>query len=182
MRAEAGQQARLVRGQLHRQLRWSVPGHQCVCGESHDGKATAAAVMAQRMDLPTCLRSRMPCIVPRAAQSLFEVPDAEAEPIEYEISRVTEIFRRLLRDKFGLEEAPGLGEGTGISIDFENMLSERLEGYVTRRDAGLSFLQLLVLKSLDVIDVTQKKPFGDICINKGPKWDTTFSNFSEVGA
>lgn len=36
--------------------------------------------------------------------------------------------------------------------------------------------QLLVLKSLDVINVRQRDAYGDIELRMGPKWDLTFSN------
>lgn len=39
------------------------------------------------------------------------------------------------------------------------------------RDAALSFLQVCVLKTLDVIDCHQDRPYGDILLSKGPRWE-----------
>ena len=67
-------------------------------------------------------------------------------------------------------------------VELDALLTELVHAEPGRRDRALAFYQLLVLKSLDVIDVEQDVPFGDITIKKGPKFTVKFSSsqmFSE---
>lgn len=108
--------------------------------------------------------------------SQFELPEITVEseqPIEknvrYNVSRATQIFRdRLIQksDLAGDEDA---------EVSFNQFVAENTAGPVTRRDACLGLLQVLVLKTLDVVKVEQIEPFADIILTRGRGWDVPFA-------
>ena len=55
-------------------------------------------------------------------------------------------------------------------------VADNTVGAVTRREAALGFLQTLVLKTLDVIDVRQARAYGAIEIKRGPQWNMSFED------
>ena len=57
---------------------------------------------------------------------------------------------------------------TGDEITFHRFVSAF---DITRSHVARIFNQLLVLRSLDVIDTKQRRPFGDIHIRRGPLWN-----------
>lgn len=57
-----------------------------------------------------------------------------------------------------------------MEIVFDRFLTDLLHGAPPRRDRALAFYQLLVLKSLEVIEVKQEEDMGDIRITKGVKY------------
>ena len=40
----------------------------------------------------------------------------------------------------------------------------------------MAFFQLLVLKSLDIVDIIHNQPYQSIIITPGPQWDKIWSN------
>ncbi len=59
------------------------------------------------------------------------------------------------------------GQGVILSIFLENHTMGRS---VTSRDAAMGFLQVLVLKTLDVVQCSQEVPYGAIVIHKAAGW------------
>lgn len=88
-----------------------------------------------------------------------------------EVSRLTMIFRSEMKEKITERQVMSRGQQQGIHLnDIWNSYAP-----VSRRDASLCFLQLLVLKSMDVVQVQQEKHHAPIAISKGPKYDSQFS-------
>jgi hypothetical protein len=86
--------------------------------------------------------------------SQFELPEIEIETERTEpevkaiLSRATQIFRERL-DQSSLQRSK-----TGMVV-LSEFLEANTSGPITKRDAAMSFLQTLVLKTLDVVKVQQ---------------------------
>ena len=60
-------------------------------------------------------------------------------------------------------------------VEFDELLQDVVGGPVNRRDRAVSFFQLLVLLSLNIVKVLQPAPYADIVIQRGDKWDSRLS-------
>lgn len=56
-------------------------------------------------------------------------------------------------------------------MELDDLLREVVGGDPPRRDRSVSFFQLLVLRSLDILDVEQSVPYGSMILRRGEKWD-----------
>jgi chromatin segregation and condensation protein Rec8/ScpA/Scc1 (kleisin family) len=84
------------------------------------------------------------------------------------VSKLTEIFRTELEEAVNKMEEEGI---TPPSVEFDELLTTVLGQLPSKRDAALAFFQLLVLKSLDVVQVEQETAYGPIIITRGPRWN-----------
>ena len=108
---------------------------------------------------------------PLGAQTLGQ-PQQGKQGARQKISKVTEIFRRILEDAF-VSSGKKLGArfaGHG-TVTFNSALKDAVaDELLSVKDVAISFVQLLSLKSLNVIDIQQEVPYGAIAISKGPQW------------
>jgi chromatin segregation and condensation protein Rec8/ScpA/Scc1 (kleisin family) len=94
---------------------------------------------------------------------------AREREVELPLStRLTEIFRLEVARKLEQLEAEGISPA---EVELDELLSEVLGAPAERRDRAIAFYQTLVLKSLDVLTAAQERPFGEIIIAKGEKWE-----------
>ena len=61
-------------------------------------------------------------------------------------------------------------------VEMGEFIAANTVAAVSRREAALGFLQTLVLKTLDVIDVRQTRAYGAIEIKRGPQWNLSFDD------
>ena len=92
-------------------------------------------------------------------------PSEDTEQFRAQISGITSVFRNILNNEF---------ETTGrdvieFSTSLENFVKSRAVE-LSRRDAALSFQQLLLLVSMSEVFIEQKEAFGTIHIAKGRYW------------
>ena len=59
--------------------------------------------------------------------------------------------------------------------EFDELLEDVVGGFPNRRDRAVSFFQLLVLTSLNVVQVEQAAPYGPIVIQRGDRWQRRLS-------
>jgi len=97
-------------------------------------------------------------------------------PISSEGVRIARKFRRLLEDAFS-----ALGEEEPEALRLEETIAARAGGLPTRLDMVRAFMQVLVLKTQDVIEVEQARPFEDIIITKGPRWHANLTGIPSSG-
>lgn len=106
-------------------------------------------------------RTRQPPCVMLLAPGRTTTPLTRACLVLFLLSRCSELekkFARLAR------------QGASMQIEFDDFLTELLQGSPNRRDRALAFYQLLVLASLEVIRVRQDVSMGAIAITKGVKY------------
>jgi len=112
--------------------------------------------------------------------SQFEIPHREERPevsqLRVEIGPITTIFRKVLDEKF--DEKEKRSERVELVFDevLEAIAMARTGSLPSRRDVAVSFMQLLILKTLQVIGVEQFTPYGPLLITKGLKWTLRFSS------
>ena len=117
------------------------------------------------LSIPVSAR-RAPSILslPEATLPEMTAPKDELPTARAGVSSGTRIFRDVLSEKFQ-------GKGVRASIAFSHVIRDPLSGLTSRRDAAFGFFQLLVLKTMDAIDVKQDEPFAELFIMKGPAWN-----------
>jgi chromatin segregation and condensation protein Rec8/ScpA/Scc1 (kleisin family) len=84
------------------------------------------------------------------------------------VSKLTEILRLELEEAFNRQESEGI---IPPSVEFDELLYSVLGTSPTKRERALAFYQLLVLKSLDIIQINQEKPYDEIIITRGERWN-----------
>jgi hypothetical protein len=85
-----------------------------------------------------------------------------AEDFQRQYSTVTKIFKKILRKAWKTNEEPGF--------------KEALHGYsdaIYRKDAAISFQQLLLLRTMGEVECNQDEPWGPITVEKGAQWVST---------
>ena len=65
--------------------------------------------------------------------------------------------------------------GRTAEVEFDELLEDVVGGFPNRRDRAVSFFQLLVLTSLDIVHVEQSGPYGPIVIRRGGRWQSRLS-------
>jgi len=115
-----------------------------------------------------------------AAQKKISSSDEPSVPPN--ISRLTAFFKHILSEemnklqRFRLEEQEEEEEEQEqiVAVDLEQMLTfhaQQNETNVNRRDMALGFMQTLILKNEDMIEVEQQEWNGAIHLMKGPRFD-----------
>eukprot|EP00474_Spongospora_subterranea_P008343 CRZ08801.1 hypothetical protein [Spongospora subterranea] len=114
--------------------------------------------------------------------SQFDIPEIQVADSGKKFSRresvdrATEILRDILEENFAIERA---GKGDRFAgIDFHKAIQTTVgdKFIISRRDASLSFMQLLVLKTMDMVNIEQKEPYGPIQVSPTNLFSLTFSN------
>jgi hypothetical protein len=106
--------------------------------------------------------------------SQFEIPmkdesflSSNSFKVIKQLGKVTEIFRRILSE--GFDKA--FREKKKSPITFQSTLHIAVpEGQLVVKDVAMSFMQLLILKSMNIVRTQQVEAYGDIHIIKGKEW------------
>ena len=101
---------------------------------------------------------------------------APERPSRQEITRLTEFFRRELEGKFiELSTAHPELSYNDIEIEFDELLIDIAGTIPSKRDRSIAFYQLLLLKSLDIIQTRQKLSYSEIWITRASRWNIHFT-------
>ncbi|CEP02146.1 hypothetical protein PBRA_002411 [Plasmodiophora brassicae] len=92
------------------------------------------------------------------------------------VDRETEILHAILEENF---VASSGGEIDRVQpVDFSDAIQRAVGSdiQVSRKDASMSFVQMLVLKAMDMINIAQLAPYGPITITPTSKFALSFSS------
>ena len=97
------------------------------------------------------------------------ITSSEELSVPQELTKLTAFFKNILDGELRKLEMEGVEEEE-MKINLEDMLlshAERNGAILTKRDVALGFMQTLILKNENVIEVEQQEYFGDIYLLKG---------------
>ena len=110
------------------------------------------------------------------------VTSSSAATVPCELSLLSQRLARLIYDAFEeMKRDPTFdGDERNLRINLEETLENAATqrgATLSKRDTGLGFLQVLILKNEDIIQVSQDEFYQAIMIEKGPGWDAFCNQF-----